>query len=361
MPFTEIAQVGERGLIEMIGSLVELEPEDSSLSEGLIKGISDDTAVYRPTPGSVQLFTTDTMVEGVDFDLTYTSFKHLGWKAMISSMSDIGAMGGRPRYAVVAIAVPRKISVEMVREVYEGAVAACREYRCLIVGGDTSASVGNVSINVAMVGEAEEAHVCYRSGAKIGDLICVTGDLGASQAGLKVLLKEKERFLKSGNGGGFQPNLLPYKEAIEKHFMPRPRVMTAEMILQRTAIHAMIDISDGLASDLRQICARSRVGAEIEQRNIPIASTARKVAQEFSESPIDYALYGGEEYELLFTLSQEQYQKLEGLGSPISVIGSIVQQSKGVEMVAENADRVALPWGGWDHFRLGESRRRAQE
>lgn len=360
MPITEIAQVGERGLIEMISSLVEFKPEDPSLTANLVKGISDDTAVYRPTPGKVQLFTTDTMVEGVDFDLTYTSFKHLGWKAMISSISDIGAMGGTSRYAVISITLPGKISVEMVREFYEGAVAACREYGCLIVGGDTSASMGGMNVNVSIVGEAEEPHLCYRGGARIGDLICVTGNLGASQAGLKILIREKERFLKSGNGGKFQPNLLPYREAIEKHLMPRPSSISAEMILQKTAVHAMIDVSDGLASDLRQICVRSRVGAEIQQRNIPVASSTRKVAQEFSESPIDYALYGGEEYELLFVLSDDQHQKLRDVSLPITVIGTIMEESKGVEMVVENAGRVALPWGGWDHFRHGESRRRTE-
>lgn len=361
MPFTEISEVGERGLIEMIRNLVEFTPEDPSLTERLIKGISDDTAVYRPAPGTVQLFTTDTLVEGVDFDLTYTSFKHLGWKSMISSVSDIGAMGGRPRFAVVVLVVPAKISVEMVREFYEGALVACREYQCLIVGGDLSAAMGTLTVNVTMVGEAEESHLCFRSSARIGDLICVTGDLGASQAGLKILLREKERFLKSGDGADFEPNLLPYKEAVEKHLTPRPPLVTIESILQRTPIHAMVDVSDGLVSDLRQICAESGVGAEIEQQNIPIANITRKVAQEFSENPIDYALYGGEEYELLFTLPEHQDQKVEALGDSITVIGRIVDQSKGVEFITENADRVALPWGGWDHFRPRESRRRMQE
>ena len=271
MPFTEISEVGERGLIEMIRNLVEFTPEDPSFTKELVKGISNDMAVCRPAPGTVQLFTTDTLVEGVDFDLTYTSFKHLGWKSMISSLSDIGAMGGRPRFAVVVLVVPAKISVEMVRVFYEGALVACREYQCLIVSGDLSASMGALTVNVAMVGEAEESHLCIRSSARIGDLICVTGDLGAFQAGLIILLRRKERSLKSGNGADFEPNLLPHKETVEKHLTPRPPLVTVESILQRTPIHAMVDVSDGLPSDLRQTCTESGVGAEIQQQNIPIS------------------------------------------------------------------------------------------
>ncbi|MEE9289108.1 MAG: AIR synthase-related protein [Bacteroidota bacterium] len=178
---------------------------------------------------------------------------------------------------------------------------------------------------------------------------------------MKILLRETERSLKSGNEVDFEPNLLPYKEAVEKHLTPRPPLVTVESILQRTPIHAIVDVNDGLASDLRQICTESGVGAEIEQQNIPIANITRKVAQEVSENPIDYALYGGKEYELLFTLPEHQHRRLEALGDSITVIGRIVDQSKGVELVTENADRVELRWGGWDHFRPRESRRRMQE
>ena len=204
---TDISSVGEFGLIDHIRKIVDIRVDDASLHDNLIIGIADDAAVFRPTPGKVQLFTTDALVEGIHFDLTFTSFKHLGWKVIVANISDVAAMGGIPRYGVVTLSLPKKISVEMVEEFYQGAIHACKKYSCLIVGGDTTSSMANMVVSVALTGEADEQSVKFRKDAKPGEYICVTGHLGASLAGLKILKREKERFAQSTNSDQFKPNL----------------------------------------------------------------------------------------------------------------------------------------------------------
>lgn len=348
---TELHTIGEFGLIERIRALIDFRVDDATVHDNLLLGIADDAAVFRPTPGKVQLFTTDAMVEGVHFDLTFTAFKHLGWKAIVSNISDIVAMGGVPRYAAVVLSLPKKISLEMVEEFYQGAALACKKYSCLIVGGDTTTSYGNTTISVALTGEAEEGKVIYRSGATVGDLLCVTGNLGAVHAGLKILLREKENFLNHTNAEEFHPNLDPYKQPLEKYLMPNPRLDISNIIVHRVKVHAMIDISDGLSSDVHRLCERSNVGAEVWEHNLPIETITQKIASEFAESATNYALYGGEEYELLFTLSDEEYKKLERLTSDVTILGRIVEKEKGIELLRENGERELLHPGGWDHFR----------
>lgn len=347
---TELHTVGEFGLIERIRSVVDFRVDDATVHDNLIAGIGDDAAVFRPSQGKVQLLTTDMMVEGIHFDLTFTSLKHLGWKAVVSNISDIAAMGGVPRYATIALALPQKISVEMVEEFYDGAAFACKKYACLIVGGDTCASAGNVSVMVALVGEADEKKVIYRRGARVGDLLCVTGHLGASHAGLKILLREKGKFLSHTDPEDFKPNLEPYKLALEKYLMPKPRLDIAKILVENAKVHALIDISDGLASEVHRLCEGSDVGAEVWEHNLPIEFQTQEIASEFKQSPTDYALYGGEEYELLFTMSDEEFSKLEQLTSDVSIVGRIAGKNKGIEYVRENGMREALRSGGWDHF-----------
>ncbi len=343
---TDISSIGEFGLIERIRRIAGSIPPDS----GLIRGISDDAAVYRPTPGTVQLITTDAFAEGIHFDLTYTSLKHLGWKVMAASFSDIAAMGGAPRYATIAISLPRKISVEMIEELYAGIAAACRKYGCIPAGGDTTASAANTTISVTVTGEAPEERVRYRSGARAGELLCVTGHLGASIAGLKILRKEKERFLGSG-GTDFTPNLEPYAAAIERHLVPKPRLDLVPVLTGTIAIGAMIDISDGLASEVHHICRESGTGASVYEHNLPVESITQKIAGEFGESPTGYALYGGEEYELLFTISDSEYEKLDRLTNDVTIIGRVTEPSAGIMLVREQGETEALSPGGWDHFR----------
>ena len=347
----EISRVGEFGLIKRIQELTQFHVDDAGVHDRLIKGIADDTAVYRPTPGKVQLLTTDALVEGIHFDLTFTSLKHLGWKAMVASLSDIAAMGGVPRYATITLSLPKKISVEMVAEFYAGASFACKKYSCLIVGGDTTTSLANMVVSVALIGEADESRIVYRAGAKPGDYLCVTGHLGASLAGLKILQREKEHFIKAKDKKEFTPNLEPYARAIEKHLMPKPRFDVSKILIKQVNIHAMIDISDGLASEVYHLCSASGVGAAVDEHNIPVDAVTQQIASELSESPTDYALYGGEEYELLFTISEEEYEKLDRLTNDVSIIGRITEREKGIELVRENSEHEALKFGGWNHFK----------
>ena len=351
---THISTLGEFGLIDRIRELVTLRVDDTRVHNRLLKGIADDAAVFEPTPGKVQLLTTDALVEGIHFDLTFTSLQHLGWKAMVTSFSDIAAMCGVPRYATIALILPSKISVEMVEEFYRGAASAGKKYSCLIVGGDTTTTHTNMTVVVTIVGEVDEQRVAYRSAAKQGDYLCVSGHLGASLAGLKVLQREKQKFHMIDNQQSFQPALELYVPAIEKHLMPKPRLDIAAILANEVQVRGMIDISDGLASEVHHLCAASGVGAALYEHNLPIDAITQKIALEFSEQPLDYALFSGEEYELLFTISDEQYEKLERLTNDVTVIGRMTEKEKGIMLIREQGEHVSLPFGGWDHFRRTE-------
>lgn len=346
---TQISKIGEFGLIDKIKEIVSISIDDEELQQNLIKGISDDTAVYKATPDKHQLLTTDAMVEGIHFDLTFTSMQHLGWKSLVSNISDIAAMGGIPRYAVITLCIPQKISVEMVEDFYRGVVQACKIYSCRVVGGDTTSATGNTVISISLTGEVDPEKIVYRSGANVGDLICVTGHLGGSHAGLKILLNEKNKYLNDITN--FTPNIELYKLVLEKYLMPKPRLDISKILTQHIKISSMIDISDGLASEVHHLCNNSEVGAEVWEHNIPVDSNTQRVASEFSENIIDYALYGGEEYELLFTLTDSEFEKLEKLTSDVSIIGRIVEKSKGINLILENGEREVLGAFGWDHFK----------
>lgn len=348
--FTPIATVGEFGLIDRLKKIVDFPVDDATLRDNLRRGISDDTAAYLPTSGKIQLVTTDILTEGVHFDLTYTSMKHLGWKTMVASLSDIAAMGGTPRYATIGISLPNKISVEMAEELYEGMAYACRKYSFLIVGGDTTTSFTNMWLVATIIGEADESRILYRSGAKPGDYLCVTGHLGGSLAGLKILQREKKRFTESGHQPAFKPEFEMYAGALEKHLMPKPRFDISRLLVEKVKTHALIDISDGLASEVHHICHESNVGATVFEHNIPVDAVTQRIAEEFSESAANYALYGGDEFELLFTLSDREYATLEQLTNDISVIGRIVKPEEGIHLLRENGESEPLTPGGWNHF-----------
>jgi thiamine-monophosphate kinase len=337
---TPISSIGEFGLIDRIRKIVDGRDRD------LLMGIGDDAAVYRPSPDALQLLATDTLVEGVHFDLTFTSLKHLGWKSLVASLSDIAAMGGVPRYALVALSLPAKFSVEMVEEFYAGAAFAAREHHCLIVGGDTTASSGNTVVTVSMVGEVREQQIRYRRGAAAGELLCVSGHLGASLAGLKVLQREK---LRAASSPTHQPDLAPYTAALEKHLMPKPRLDLAKLFAE-VAVSAVIDISDGLASEVHHLCRSGTVGATVYEHNLPLISVTQAIAAEFHESPTQYALYGGEEYELLFTMSDKEFATLESLTGDVTIIGRVEADPGEITLIRENGEREPLRASGWDHF-----------
>jgi thiamine-monophosphate kinase len=207
-----------------------------------------------------------------------------------------------------------------------------------------------MAISVTVVGEAPETRLAYRNGAKPGEYICVTGHLGASVAGLKILQREKQHFFASAEPDRFQPRLEPYAAAIERHLTPKPRFDISNILTQQVKIGAMIDVSDGLSSEVHHICKSSGVGAAIFEHNLPIDQLTQQIASEFSNSPIDYALHGGEEYELLFTISDDEFAKLDALTNDVSILGRITEQQKGIMLVHENGEQVALELGGWNHF-----------
>lgn len=346
--FTEISQIGEFGLIARLNEIIQ--PYRDSF---IIKGIGDDAAVYIPTEGKVQVVTTDALIEGIHFDLTFVSLRNLGWKAMVVNLSDLAAMLAIPRYALITIAIPRKISVEMMENLYLGIKSACNEFNFSLIGGDTTTTFGNMAISVTMIGEANKDEIPYRSGAKVGDYICVTGTLGLSYAGLKILLREKKKFMEAEDKQNFKPNFEPFLKAIEKHLKPIPRLDVASKLKDlKVKVNSMIDISDGLSSDLRHICRQSNVGAEIYETSLPVDDLVKKIAKdEFNEDYLMYVLHGGEDYELLFTVSENELKKLNELYNEVKVIGRILDREQGIKLIKEDKSEVDIETGGWDHFK----------
>jgi len=348
---TPISEVGEFGLIERLKKKCNELRLSANVTSQIILGIDDDTAVTRPSPGMLQLTTSDLLIEGVHFDLTYTSMKHLGWKLMVVNLSDIAAMGGVPVHAIITVALPAKITVEMVDDLYDGILQAAQTYGCAIIGGDTNTSIGNTMVSAAITGEVPDRFLKRRNGAKPGDLICVSGNLGLSHAGLKVLLREKKRFLESRQPDGFDSQLGEYTHAVTKHLAPKARFDVAMTAAQKEWVHAMIDISDGLTSDLRHICQQSNAGAIIYEEKIPFDPLVVQVAGEFNESALEYALFGGEEYELLFTVDPEHKNELSKHLPDISVVGEITEEKDTITLVQEDGSIKKLMSGGYDHFR----------
>lgn len=348
---TPISSIGEFGLIERLKKKCLDLDLSQRVTDRIVLGIDDDTAVTRPSPEMLQLTTSDLLIEGVHFDLTYTSMKHLGWKLMVVNLSDIAAMGGVPVYALITIALPAKISVEMVDDLYEGILQAAQTYGCGIIGGDTNTSIGNTMLSATITGEVPETFLKRRNTAQPGDLICCSGSLGLSHAGLRVLLREKKRFLGEKQQEAFTSDLGEYTAAVGKHLAPKARFDISTITAQQEWVHAMIDISDGLTSDLRHICNQSRVGADLFEEKISIDPLVRKVADEFGESPLEYSLFGGEEYELLFTIDPGQEKKLHRLVSGISVIGRITEHQGTVRLIQKDGSERIILSGGYDHFK----------
>jgi len=329
-----VRSIGEFGLIERIKKWVT--PDDSSV----VVGIGDDAAVVEDRPDLYRLITTDAFVEGVHFRREFATPWQIGWKAMAANLSDIAAIGGEPRWAVVSVAFSETISVEEVEELYRGMNAVCSPFGCSIVGGDTSFSPDRMLISIAVIGEVEKERLTLRNGAKIGDAICVTGELGGSEAGLQVL-KEKGP---------------TDEDVVRRHLEPRPRLREARTMGEVGRIHAMIDISDGLSSEIHHICRESRVGARLFAAKIPICPGAREIARKVGRSPMDYALGGGEDFELLFTLCPGEVERvrshlLNNIRTPVAVIGEIVELRKGVVLVGEDGREREMPQSGYQHFR----------
>lgn len=339
-PRTDINTLGEFGLIERLTRDFALQQPSS------LKGVGDDAAVID-NDGFLTLVSTDLLIEGIHFDLMYMPLKHLGYKSVVVNLSDIYAMNGQPRQITVNLALSNRFSVEALEELYAGIRLACRHYGVDLVGGDTSASLKGLMISVTAIGQGERGKVVYRNGAKPGDLVCVTGDLGSAYLGLQILEREKQLFLSNPN---IQPELAGKDYLIGRQLKPEARKDMVELFAKNHLVPtAMIDVSDGLASDLLHICKQSGVGAFIEESGVPIHPDAQLQAIEFNLDPVTCALSGGEDYELLFTISPADVEKVRYLPD-IYIMGEITDARDGVVLHTKGGHIHPVQAQGWQHF-----------
>lgn len=335
---TEIASLGEFGLIDRLTSRLKKRNESTIMAAG------DDAAVIS-CGEEVVLLTTDMMTEGIDFDLSYFPLKHLGYKAIVRGVNDILAMNGRPEQVVVALGVSAKISVEALDELYEGMECAAEELGVDLVGGDTTASMNGLVITISAMGRAKREEVVYRSGAKEHDLICITSNLGAAYMGLHLLEREK-RVLKDIENP--EPKFAGHEYLLERYLKPRAKSNVLAALKEEGIVPtSMIDLSDGLASDLRQICRASKCGARIYLERIPIARQTTDLAEEMHIDPVIAALNGGEDHELLFTVPIDMQEKVMRLGL-VDVIGHITREESGVVLVTPDGEGIALKAQAFD-------------
>ncbi len=336
---TEISTLGEFRLIEKLTS--EFKPQHSST----IQGVGDDAAVLEYNEDKYSLVTTDMLLEGVDFDLTYFPLKHLGYKAIVASCSNIYAMNGTPTSATVAIGVSAKFSVEDLEELYSGIRAACDDYGIDLVGGDTRASMTGLAITITTIGEVGKDKIVRRDGAKLHDLICITRDLGAAFLGLKLL--EREKIALGGVKNG-QPKFDGYEYLLRRQLKPEARRdVIEELAAQEIIPTSMIDISDGLASELLHICKNSKCGARIYLERMPIARETYKLAEELHLDPVTAALNGGDDHELLFTVPLALQEKVAQLGYGVEIIGHITEESTGAALVTPDGSTIELKAQGF--------------
>lgn len=338
---TPLDKLGEFGLIRRLQSTITLRQPGTTL------GIGDDAAILAPPADHDMVVSTDLLVEGVHFDLTFAPLKHVGYKAVAVNVSDIAAMNALPTQIVVGLAIGARYSVEAIEELYEGMRLACEAYNVDLVGGDTTASRGGLTISVTALGQVARGQAVRRSGAEPNDLICVTGDLGGALLGLQVLEREKQAFLADPE---MQPELDNYTYVVQRQLRPEARMdVIHELKDLGITPTSMIDISDGLASELLHICAASGTGARIFSENLPIANPTLEAAAEFNLDPIMCVLNGGEDYELLFTVPLAAYDKLKN-HPDITIIGNIMVPAEGVNLVTKAGQAVPLQAQGWQHF-----------
>lgn len=335
---TEIASLGEFGLIDRLTAKFQ-KKNDSTLC-----GVGDDAAVIEASKDRAIVVSTDSMLEGIDFDLTYFPPKHLGYKVVTKGISDVVAMNAVPEQITLALGISSKISVEFLDDFYEGVEFACKEAGVDLVGGDTSASMTGFVVNITAVGRAKKSDIAYRSGAKEHDLICLTGNLGASYMGLRLL--ERERRVLQGVEHP-QPQFEGYEYLLQRYLKPRARYDMVESLRKEGIVPtSMIDITDGLASEVLQICKASKCGARIYLERMPLAKQTTALAEEMHIDPVVAALNGGEDYELLFTVPLDLREKVMALGC-IDIIGHITAESTGACLVTPDGNDIALQAQGF--------------
>ena len=336
----EIRQLGEFGLIDRIRSKFTLKNPSS------LKGIGDDAAVIEGGDTSI-LISTDMLVEGIHFDLSYMPVHHLGYKAVAVNVSDIAAMNAKAEQITVSLALSNRFSVEAVDALYQGIKAACENYKVDLVGGDTTSSVSGLVISISVMGRAPKEKITYRDGAKVNDIICVSGDLGGAYLGLQILEREKQVFQVDPN---MQPSLEKYEYLVGRQLKPEARAdIVFDLEEFKIKPTSMIDISDGLASELFHISKNSKVGVRIYEDKIPIDQLTFETAVEFNLDPITCALNGGEDYELLFTIDKNDQEKIKN-HPDIHMIGYVHDRQDQNVMVTKQGNVVPLKAQGWDHF-----------
>ncbi len=338
---TELSRIGEFGLISRLASVFPATRADT------LTGIGDDAAVID-TGGQPVVISTDLLAEGVHFDLSYMPLKHLGYKAIVVNLSDIYAMNATPGQVLVSVALSNRFSLEAVEELFEGVRLACQKYQVDLAGGDTNASSSGLILSVTAIGKADRDALTYRHTAKEHDLICVSGDLGAAYLGLQLLNREKRVFAENP---GVQPDLTGYDYLLERQLKPEARHDIVEDL--RTAgvkPTSMMDISDGLASELFHICEKSGTGCRIYEEKIPIDVKSAELAEEFNMNPTVCALNGGEDYELLFTVNQNDFEKIRTI-KDVHVIGHITNKDSGKALIGKGDTETPLKAQGWEAFK----------
>ncbi|SDZ80638.1 thiamine-phosphate kinase [Psychroflexus halocasei] len=335
---TKLSELGEFGLIDHLTQHFKIKHPDSTL-----KGIGDDAAVIDHQHKT--LVTTDFLVEGVHFDLSYMPLKHLGYKAVMVNLSDVYAMNAEAKQITVSIACSNRFTVEALEEIYAGITKAADLYNIDVIGGDTTSSVKGLQISITALGEAKEEDIAYRNGAKPNDLLVVTGDIGAAYLGLQILKREKEVFKVNPNS---QPDLTEYTYLIERQLKPEARKDIPELLKKlEVKPTSMIDISDGLSSEIMHICKSSKVGANLYEDKIPLDPKVISTCEEFNLDSTTVALNGGEDYELLFTISQNDYEKIKA-NPHLTVIGHMVEEKEGIHLISRMNTKIPMQARGWN-------------
>jgi thiamine-monophosphate kinase len=338
---TELTDIGEFGLIERIKNAAILR------NSSTLRGIGDDAAVVKKNEKDVFLISTDILTEGVHFDLTYTPLKHLGYKSVVVNLSDIAAMNGTPEQITVSLACSNRFSVEAIEELYQGILLACEHYKVDLVGGDTTSSRLGLLLSITAIGTVDATKVVYRSGAKTNDIICISGDLGGAYMGLQILEREKQSYL---SNPAMQPELEEKDYIVQRQLKPEARVdIITELEKIGILPTSMIDISDGLASEILHICKASGKGADLFEDKFPIDQMTYETAREFNLDPLTVMMNGGEDYELLFTIKQEDFEKIKNHPS-ITPIGYIKEAAAGVNIITKAGNSFPIKAQGWKHF-----------
>ena len=335
---TEIAELGEFGLID------HLTKDFTPSNKTTLRGVGDDAAVVAAGRDDGVVISTDSLLEGIDFDLTYFPLKHLGYKAVTVGVSDVLAMNAKPEQIIISLGVSSKIPVEALEDLYEGMAFACKKLGVDLVGGDTSASMTGLVINITAIGRAKRKAIAYRSGAQFNDLICITGNLGAAYMGLQLLEREKRVLANVENP---EPQFKGYEYLLQSYLKPRARKDIIDLLAEEKIVPtSMIDLSDGLASEVLQICKASKCGARIYLDRIPIAKQTTQLAEEMHLDPVVAALNGGEDYELMFTVPLAMQEQVMRLGV-VDVVGHITRESTGAYLVTPDGSDIKLKAQGF--------------